>query len=69
MTNSADIVSMSFMIVDRDLGQMRGLFRNAFEHLSLGGFSPGGGGNYGRQSRRVMPPGKQTDYPRIYPVF
>ena len=37
MTNGADIVSMSFMIVNRDLGQIRGLFRNAFEHLSLGG--------------------------------
>ena len=68
MTNSADIVSMSFMIVDRDLGQMRGLFRNAFEHLSLGGVLPlGGAGNYGRQSRRVMPPGKQIGLPKDIP--
>ena len=44
MTNGLDIVSMSFMIVNRDLGQIRGLFRNAFEHLSLGGvFSRGWG--------------------------
>ena len=43
MTNGLDIVSVSFMIVNRDLGQIRGLFRNAFEHLSLGGvFAVGG---------------------------
>jgi len=68
MKNSADIVSMSFMIVDRDLGQMRGLFRNAFEHLSLGGVLPlGGAGNYGRQSRRSMPSGKQIGLPKDIP--
>jgi hypothetical protein len=49
-SNGADIVSMSFMIVNRDLGQIRGLFRNAFEHLSLGGvLAVGGAGNYGPQ--------------------
>ena len=44
ITNGADIVSMSFMIVNRDLGQIRGLFRNAFEHLSWAGFLPWGSG-------------------------
>ena len=68
MTNNADIVSMSFMIVDRDLGHMRGLFRNAFEHLSLGGVLPlGGAGNYGPQSRRAMPLGKQIGLPKDIP--
>ena len=32
MTNGADIVSMSFMIVNRDLGQIRGLFEM---HLNI----------------------------------
>ena len=68
MTNGADIVSMSFMIVNRDLGQIRGLFRNAFEHLSLGGvLAVGGAGNYGPNSRRVMPTGKQIGLPKDIP--
>ena len=68
MTNGADIVSMSYMIVNRDLGQIRGLFRNAFEHLSLGGvLAVGGAGNYGTKSRRAMPEGKQIGLPKDIP--
>ena len=68
MTNGADIVSMSFMIVNRDLGQIRGLFRNAFEHLSLGGvLAVGGAGNYGPDSHRAMPAGKQIGLPKDIP--
>ena len=68
MTNGADIVSMSFMIVNRDLGQTRGLFRNAFEHLTLGGvLAVGGAGNYGPDSRRAMPAGKQIGLPKDIP--
>ena len=68
MMNGADIVSMSFMIVNRDLGQIRGLLRNAFEHLSLGGvLAVGGAGNYGPQSRRAMPRGKQIGLPKDIP--
>lgn len=68
MTKGADIVSMSFMIVNRDLGQIRGLFRNAFEHLSLGGvLAVGGAGNYGPKSRRAMPLGKQIGLPKDIP--
>lgn len=68
MTNGADIVSMSFMIVNRDLGQIRGLFRNAFEHLSLGGvLAVGGAGNYGPASHRAMPVGKQIGLPKDIP--
>jgi len=68
MTKGADIVSMSFMIVNRDHGQIRGLFRNAFEHLSLGGvLAVGGAGNYGPKSRRAMPLGKQIGLPKDIP--
>jgi subtilisin family serine protease len=68
MSNGADIVSMSFMIVNRDLGQIRGLFRNAFEHLSLGGvLAVGGAGNYGPKSRRAMPVSKQIGLPKDIP--
>jgi subtilisin family serine protease len=68
ITNGADIVSMSFMIVNRELGQIRGLFRNAFEHLSLGGvLAVGGAGNYGPKSRRAMPVGKQIGLPKDIP--
>ena len=68
MTHGADVVSMSFMIVNRDLGQIRGLFRNAFEHLSLGGvLSVGGAGNYGSKSRHAMPEGKQIGLPKDIP--
>ena len=68
LLNGADLVSMSYMIVGRDLGQIRGLFRNAFEHLSLGGvLAVGGAGNYGPKSRRAMPAGKQIGLPKDIP--
>jgi hypothetical protein len=68
LANGADVVSMSYMIVGRDLGQIRGLFRNAFEHMSLGGvLAVGGAGNYGPKSRRAMPAGKQIGLPKDIP--
>ena len=68
LLNGADLVSMSYMIVGRDLGQIRGLFRNAFEHLSLGGvLAVGGAGNYGQKSHRGMPAGKQIGLPKDIP--
>lgn len=68
LANGADLVSMSYMIVGRDLGQIRGLFRNAFEHMSLGGvLAVGGAGNYGPKSRRAMPQGKQIGLPKDIP--
>ncbi len=68
LSNRADVVSMSYMIVGRDLGQFRGLFRNAFEHLSLGGvLAVGGAGNFGPKSRRAMPTGKQIGLPKDIP--
>ena len=68
LLNGADVVSMSYMIVGRDLGQIRGLYRNAFEHMSLGGvLAVGGAGNYGPKSRRAMPSGKQIGLPKDIP--
>jgi len=68
LSKGADVVSMSYMIVGRDLGQIRGLFRNAFEHMSLGGvLAVGGAGNYGPKSRRAMPAGKQIGLPKDIP--
>lgn len=68
LLQGAEVVSMSYMAVGRDLGQTRGLFRNAFEHLSLGGvLAVGGAGNYGPQSRRALPKGKQIGLPKDIP--
>ena len=66
--HGADLVSMSFMIVGRELGQLGGLYRNAFEHLSAAGvLAVGGAGNYGPKSRRAMPKGKQIGLPKDIP--
>ncbi len=68
LLNGADVVSMSFMIVGRELGHLRGLYRNAFEHLSAAGvLAVGGAGNYGPKSRRAMPEGKQIGLPKDIP--
>ena len=68
LLNGADVVSMSFMIVGRELGHLRGLYRNAFEHLSAAGvLSVGGAGNYGPKSSRAMPEGKQIGLPKDIP--
>ncbi len=68
LLQGADIVSMSYMIVGHELGEMRGLFRNAFEHLSLAGVvAVGGAGNYGPHSRRAMVVGKQIGLPKDIP--
>ena len=68
LLNGADVVSMSFMIVGRELGHLRGLYRNAFEHLSAAGvLSVGGAGNYGPKSRRALPEGKQIGLPKDIP--
>ncbi len=66
--HGADLVSMSLMIVGRELGQLGGLYRNAFEHLSAAGvLAVGGAGNYGPKSRRAMPKGKQIGLPKDIP--
>ena len=67
LAHGADVVSMSFMIVGRDLGHLRGLYRNAFEHLGAAGvLSVGGAGNFGA-GPRAQPVGKQIGLPKDIP--
>ena len=67
LLNDADLVSMSFMIVGRELGHLRGLYRNAFEHLSAAGvLSMGGAGNYAA-GPRALGKGKQIGLPKDIP--
>ncbi|MBT5377921.1 MAG: S8 family serine peptidase [Opitutae bacterium] len=67
LLQGADLVSMSFMIVDRELGHIRGLYRNAFEHLSAAGvLALGGAGNYA-SGPRVKPRGQQIGIPKDIP--
>ena len=67
LLNDADLVSMSFMIVGRELGHLRGLYRNAFEHLSAAGvLSMGGAGNFAA-GPRALAVGKQIGLPKDIP--
>ena len=67
LLNDADLVSMSFMIVGRELGHVRGLYRNAFEHLSAAGvLSMGGAGNFAA-GPRALALGKQIGLPKDIP--
>jgi subtilisin family serine protease len=67
LIEGADLVSMSFMIVDRELGHVRGLYRNAFEHLSAAGvLALGGAGNYA-SGPRGKPEGRQIGLPKDIP--
>ena len=62
--NGADILSMSYMFPGMDLGQARGIFRLAFEHLSACGVLPvGGAGNFSRR----FPAGEQIALPKDVP--
>ncbi len=67
LLNDADLVSMSFMIVGRELGHVRGLYRNAFEHLSAAGvLSMGGAGNFAA-GPKALALGKQIGLPKDIP--
>ena len=60
----ADVLSMSYMWIDVELGSYRGVFRTAHEHLAACGVvAVGGAGNFGRSS----PPGKQIALPKDIP--
>ena len=64
----ADIISMSYMWVNRPLGHYRGLFRTAHEHLTIGGIvSVGGAGNFAGNGPRAAPKGKQIATPKDIP--
>ena len=60
----ADVLSLSYMWVDVELGSYRGVFRTAHEHLAACGVvAVGGAGNFGRSS----PPGRQIALPKDIP--
>jgi subtilisin family serine protease len=64
LANGADILSMSYMWVNIELGHYRGLFRTAHEHLAAAGIvAVGGAGNFGVSS----PKGKQIALPKDIP--
>lgn len=64
LSNGADVFSMSYMWVNMDLGQYRGVFRAAAEHLSVAGILPvGGAGNFAK----TAPEGKQICLPKDIP--
>jgi hypothetical protein len=68
LEKGADIMSMSYMWPGRELGNYRGLYRLAHEHLAIGGvLSVGGAGNFGKGSRRAQPAGKQIALPKDIP--
>jgi len=64
LANGADIVSMSWMWVNFDMGHFRGVFRLALEHMAAGGVLPvGGAGNFATSA----PEGKQITNPKDIP--
>lgn len=63
LANGADVISMSYMWVNIDLGHYRGVYRTAHEHLAAGGIvAVGGAGNFSR-----LPKGKQIALPKDIP--
>jgi len=67
LANGADIISMSFMFTQPNLGNYRGVYRLAHEHLAAGGvLAVGGAGNFGG-GRRSLPEGRQIAIPKDIP--
>lgn len=63
LANGADVLSMSYMWVNIDLGNYRGVYRTAHEHLAAGGVvSVGGAGNFSRLGK-----GRQIALPKDIP--
>jgi len=63
LTNGADVISMSYMWVNQPLGNWRGLYRLAHEHMTAAGIvSVGGAGNFSQ-----LPKGKQIALPKDIP--
>ena len=64
LEQGADIISMSYTMDPQNLGDYRGLFRTAHEHLAVAGVvSVGGAGNYARS----RPEGWQIGTPKDIP--
>lgn len=68
LDNGADLLSMSYMWVNRELGNYRGVFRLAHEHMAAAGLlACGGAGNFGPGSRKKAPTGHQIALPKDIP--
>ncbi len=64
LSEGADIMSMSYMFIRAPLGNYRGLYRLAHEHMAAGGVvAVGGAGNF----RRNKPAGQQIAVPKDIP--
>ena len=62
LANGASVISMSYMWVNNPLGNWRGLYRLAHEHMTAAGIvSVGGAGNFANNAPR----GKQIALPKI----
>lgn len=63
LAQGADVMSMSYMFMGRELGNYRGVYRLAHEHLAAGGVvAVGGAGNFSR-----APAGQQIALPKDIP--
>jgi len=63
-TMGADVLSMSYMWIGRELGSYRGVFRTAHEHLAACGVvAVGGAGNFAK----TQPEGRQIALPKDIP--
>ena len=68
VTQGADVVSMSYMYTQQNIGHYRGLYRLAHEHLAAAGvISVGGAGNFGPSGRPSLPDGRQIATPKDIP--
>ncbi len=64
LSEGADVMSMSYMFIRAPLGNYRGLYRLAHEHMAAGGVvAVGGAGNF----RRNKPAGQQIAIPKDIP--
>jgi subtilisin family serine protease len=63
LEHGADVLSMSYMWVNMELGNYRGVYRTAHEHLAAGGVvCVGGAGNFAN-----LPRGRQIALPKDIP--
>lgn len=68
LAEGADIISMSYMFTQSNIGNYRGVYRLAHEHLAAGGVvSVGGAGNFGPGGRPALPAGRQIAIPKDIP--
>jgi len=66
LDQGADVISMSFTLAPRKMGNYRGLFRAAHEHLAAAGIvSVGGAGNYATERPVGLQIGSPKDIPCV----